>query len=776
MREALTLKQALRRFVDALCARLRPENRRWAQILNGLNPQIFVGLLDARGAVLEVNEPALTAIGGTREALVGLPAWEVSLVASLPASRQRLRHAVQRALAGEVVREDLEIVLADGSRRIMDLYLRAETDHRGRPLYLIPSACDVTEARQARNDLAEHLEVHHFHLSNTPMAVIEWDARLRVRDWSRRAEEMFGWTSEEALGRSCRELGLIAAEEQGSRQRWLRELRTEMGALPEVICRCRRRDGSGLVVETYRSVLRDSSGRLTSLFTFSQDVTAREQALREMRESEVRLRGVFDQASVGVALLDAQGHWLKVNRSLCQITGYTEAELLRTDFQTITHPEDLARDVDLAHQVLAGEIPGYQMEKRYVRKNGSLVWVLLHVSRIEATADSPAYFVSVVEDISARKAAELRMQSLQSSLERQVGERTQQLRTAVTATEQRNVELAQVAETTGLLAGARDVDEAMRIVGRTCRTLFPLADAALYLSTEAPERLQLREYWGSGPRPKPSLIADHCWGLRRGHEHRVEQADDPLRCRHHGERDDSQAHSCLPLMALGERLGLLSLSWRADGGWAPDPVLLRSLAEQIGLAIGNVRLREELRRQAQHDPLTGLLNRRQLEEHLRQRGGEYVRTGRGCALLLLDLDYFKTINDRFGHEAGDRVLQEAAALFRRCARVEEAVFRLGGEEFVMVLATEDPEEALRAAERIRQEMQALRVSRRGQILPAVTVSIGIACLPSDSGDVQALLNLADEALYAAKHAGRNRSQRYDLLVRSPLQPTQAQRS
>ena len=135
--------------------------------------------------------------------------------------------------------------------------------------------------------------------------------------------------------------------------------------------------------------------------------------------------------------------------------------------------------------------------------------------------------------------------------------------------------------------------------------------------------------------------------------------------------------------------------------------------------------------------------------------------------MLLDLDYFKTINDRFGHEAGDRVLQEAAALFRRCARVEEAVFRLGGEEFVVVLATEDPEEAQRAAERIRNEMQALRVSRRGQILPAVTVSIGIACLPGDSSDVQALLNLADQALYAAKGGGRNRSQRYQSLNGKP---------
>ncbi|ROH90792.1 PAS domain S-box protein [Stagnimonas aquatica] len=777
MSEAPRLKRVLRRLAEGVVTRFRNDSRRWAQMLDGLDPEIFVALLDPRGLVLEANATALRLAGLPRERLIGQPVWEAPWTLDLPASRLQWRQLVQRAAAGDSVREDLQIRLPDGQVRTVDLHLRAEPDRRGRPRYLIPSARDVTEERQNRDALSEHLRRHRFHLGNTSMAVIEWDARLRIRDWSASAEAMFGWTRAEALDRSASELGLLAESERGNRQRWLRDLYSANEILSPVLCRCRRRDGSELLVETHRSLLRDGAGQIVSLLSFSQDVSAREQSLRDLRASEARYHGVFDQATVGVALLDAQGRWLQVNRSLCKIVGYDEAELLRLDFQSITHPEDLAKDVDLANRVLAGEIPGYQMEKRYLRRDGSLVWVLLHVGRIDATAELPVCFVSVIEDISARKAAERRLQALQISLEKQVGERTQQLRLSATASEQRNVELAQVAETTGLLAGARDVDEAMRIVGRSCRTLFPLADAALYLATEAPDRLQLREHWGNGPRPAENLLADHCWGLRRGHEHRVEEPGDPLRCRHHGggEDGDDRAHSCLPLMALGERLGLLSLSWRAGAGWAPDPVLLRSLAEQIGLAIGNVRLREELRRQAQHDPLTGLLNRRQLDEHLRQRGGEYQRSGRGCSLLLLDLDYFKTINDRFGHEAGDRVLQEAAALFRRCARVEEAVFRLGGEEFVMVLATEDPGEAERAAERIRAEMQTLRVSRRGQILPAVTVSIGIACLPGDSPDVHKLVNLADEALYAAKHGGRNRAQRYDRLSRPPELP-QARRS
>lgn len=752
------LVQVLRRLRE-LVRRLGGRRRHWAAVLDALSPQMFVGLLDARGRILEGNDSALAAIATRREQLLGLPMWDSPFFRHSAASRARVEAAIRRAAGGETVRGDVEIVLADGSLRIMDMTVQPRRDHRGRVRWLVPSAFDVTDSRRASEALDEHLRVYRFHLSNTPLAVIEWDAALRVRDWPERAEALFGWSREQALGRSARELGLVPEDSAP----WPAAADAAAGPQPVRIDACRHRDGRAIVTETYRSVQREADGRLHAVVSFSQDVTAREAALAALRDSEARLGGVFRHAAVGIAVLDSDGRWLQVNQQLCQITGYDEAELLRIDFQTITHPDDLDKDLDQARRVIAGEISGYQMEKRYRRKDGRVVWVLLHVGRIEAADGDASKFVSVVEDISERKDTEERLRALSSSLERQVGDRTQQLRTAVAATEQRNVELIQVAETTGLLAGARDLDEALRIVGRSCRTLFPLAEAALYLGNDLQERLLLQDHWGGGRTPEPTLHADHCWGLRRGKEHRVEDATDPLRCSHHGEACDGRAHSCLPLMALGDRLGLLSLSWRAGAGWAPDPVLLRSLGEQIGLAIGNVRLREELRRQAQHDPLTGLYNRRQLDEHLRQRGAEHARTGRGYSLLLLDLDYFKSINDRFGHEAGDRVLQEAAALFRRCARVEEQVFRLGGEEFVMVLATDDAGEAARAAERVRAEMQNLRVSRRGQILPAVTVSIGIACFPQDGDAPQALLHAADEALYAAKRDGRNRCQRHDQL-------------
>jgi PAS domain S-box-containing protein len=126
-------------------------------------------------------------------------------------------------------------------------------------------------------------------------------------------------------------------------------------------------------------------------------------------ESEARFRGAFDFAAIGMALVAPDGRWLRVNPSLCRIVGYTPEELLATTFQAITHPEDLDTDVEFVQQMLEGSIPHYQMEKRYFHKDGHLVWILLSVSLVRDADSRPLYFVSQIQDISARKEAEARL-------------------------------------------------------------------------------------------------------------------------------------------------------------------------------------------------------------------------------------------------------------------------------------------------------------------------------------------------------------------------------
>ncbi len=146
------------------------------------------------------------------------------------------------------------------------------------------------------------------------------------------------------------------------------------------------------------------------------NITERRRAVQELRESEARFSGAFVQAPSGVALVAPDGRWLKVNQAICDLLGYPEAELLTRTFQDITHPEDLAAELEHVRHLIAGEIRTYQMEKRYIRAHGGLVTVLLNVSLVRDGSGQPVYFISHIQDISARKQAELMLQREQALL------------------------------------------------------------------------------------------------------------------------------------------------------------------------------------------------------------------------------------------------------------------------------------------------------------------------------------------------------------------------
>jgi diguanylate cyclase (GGDEF)-like protein/PAS domain S-box-containing protein len=181
------------------------------------------------------------------------------------------------------------------------------------------------------------------------------------------------------------------------------------------------------------------------------------------------------------------------------------------------------------------------------------------------------------------------------------------------------------------------------------------------------------------------------------------------------------------------------------------------LEEQIkerssALFEANLRLQQESIR----DPLTGLYNRRYLEETMEREIRRAARAKHSLSVLMLDLDLFKKFNDSYGHDAGDTVLREAASLFIKSVRAEDIVCRYGGEEFVIILPMADIKIAQSRAERIRAKLHNLPVLHHGQSLGAVTVSVGVAALPQHGNSCKELLNAADGALYRAKGEGRDR--------------------
>jgi len=170
--------------------------------------------------------------------------------------------------------------------------------------------------------------------------------------------------------------------------------------------RLKRKDGDYIWVEAIVRMIPDASGMDAGIIATTRDITARRLAEDTLRESEARFRGQFDTAAHGIALVSPKGRWLRANPALCRMLGYSEAELLVSDFQTVTHPDDLDADLAQVKAVLAGEIQTYQMEKRYLHRDGHIIWVLLSVSLVRSADGQPLYFVSQIQDITARKRAE----------------------------------------------------------------------------------------------------------------------------------------------------------------------------------------------------------------------------------------------------------------------------------------------------------------------------------------------------------------------------------
>ena len=186
-----------------------------------------------------------------------------------------------------------------------------------------------------------------------------------------------------------------------------------------------------------------------------------------------------------------------------------------------------------------------------------------------------------------------------------------------------------------------------------------------------------------------------------------------------------------------------------------DLSMIRVLADSIGFALTNARLRVSLHQEAIHDPLTGVFNRRYMEESLHRDLSRLKRIQQPLSIIMLDIDRFKRFNDTFGHDAGDRVLREIGATLCKCVRAEDIVCRYGGEEFIVLLPGADMSIAVERAKMIAEKIRKISFATAGSVLQSITVSMGISMFPKHGCEMDELLRAADTAMYQAKHSGRN---------------------
>lgn len=307
---------------------------------------------------------------------------------------------------------------------------------------------------------------------------------------------------------------------------------------------------------------------------------------------------------------------------------------------------------------------------------------------------------------------------------------------------------------TDMLQSAENHEDVGAILEASAVSLLPAFRGGLYIFNNSNDRLDLIRHWPRGEdcNPATALVPGNCWALKRGKPHINDPHKGTLCCAHNNGVFSTLE---LPMIARGKVHGLLMLATGVPDGTGQLQAIkriARALADSVSLALANISLQEKLRTQSLRDPLTGLYNRRYMEDALERYISLSERDGNPLAVLMIDLDHFKKLNDTHGHAKGDAVLREVAGQLVGSLRPADVVARYGGEELMVILPNCGLDDAVLKAEMLRSRIEGLSAIHGTPI----SASLGVAAIPENATGAGEVVALADGALYVAKQAGRNR--------------------
>ncbi len=313
-------------------------------------------------------------------------------------------------------------------------------------------------------------------------------------------------------------------------------------------------------------------------------------------------------------------------------------------------------------------------------------------------------------------------------------------------------------------------EEAYPIINYFVQKLFPAKAGAIFIFDHKDNFFKTATAWKTTLLGEKKFTSEDCLSIQKRKMHLSLDSQRESCCRHLC-RTEGRSSICLPLLAQGNIFGILHLQIRTPSKLSrPKPSLDEAstdisidiqqlavtMADFFSLALVNIQLRETLKQQATRDPLTGLFNRRYMEDTLSREISRASRQGTPMGIIMLDLDHFRRFNNIFGHEAGDLALQEVGKFLQNNIRKEDIACRYGGEEFTLILPGASLEITKKRAEMLRHNVQNLQINYKGKTLDSVSFSLGVAIYPDHGQTQDAVIRAADEALYRAKHAGRKR--------------------
>jgi diguanylate cyclase (GGDEF)-like protein/PAS domain S-box-containing protein len=464
-----------------------------------------------------------------------------------------------------------------------------------------------------------------------------------------------------------------------------------------------------------------------------------------LRASEQLFRGGFEHSPVGMALIDTDGRYVQVNDALCRLLGRPRRWLQDQSFRDVTHPDDRAYDEELVARLTAGELDHAQYEKRYVHADGSIVHVLLGESLIRDAGGQIRFFHAQVVDITAQREA----------TERAHGRARQQA--VVAAIGQRALEGAPLSELFEEAVAA--MEDTLGVTHAAVAQLLPDERAVL---------LAARGYTLGFSVPVDSTTSQIGLARASGMPVLMDDALTEVRFDSTVARDIGMQSGLTVLVPgpEGSPFGALVTHAPTPRFFEADDVsFLQMLANVLGSALSREAAQERLRHLSLHDALTGLPNRALLLDRLGHALARARRTDEVLAVMFLDVDHFKTVNDAFGHTAGDDLLRALTPRLLEALRVGDTLARFGGDEFVVLCeGMRDAPDALALAERLLAVFATPFVLEHDNSHPTehhLSASIGIAVAGAEhAGDPDALIRDADIAMYRAKQ-GRGRVELFD---------------
>ena len=730
-----------------LYSNVRDSEQRFRQLAEHIE-QVF-WLEDSKRSYMFYISPAYETIWGrTRESLYEQPqSWFDTIH---PDDRERVFAAQPQKVNGKYNIE-YRVNRPDGTLRWIWSRAFPIQDEHGHIYRIAGIAEDITERKQVEDALREAEIKYRTLVENLPAIVYldQYDptvpTRYRPVYMSPQVETMLGYRPDEFIENPELWPSLLHPDDRQETldaEGWHYTAGEPLHQEYRVIGRDGRvvwlRDEAVLIKE-------EASGKVYSQGVLL-DITARKMAEEALRQSEERFR------LISWATKDAVWDWnfstnqIQWGAGLQKIFHYS-SETSQTDaewWRDHIHPQDRAKVERTLNQALEGGLEFWSKEYRFQRVDGVYADIMDRAYILRNEAGNPYRMIGAMMDITERKQAEAALQEANEKMARSLRE-----------LESRNQEIVILNEMSDLLQSSTE-KAAHTIIGDAARRLFPGTSGALYLFNTARTHVNMVSAWGNPPPVARTFVSDDCWALRRGQTHQLYEEDEKPPCKHILEPLPAVSY-CLPMVAQGEILGVFHLQSPSKAHLTePKRQLTYSVVEQAGMALSNLKLREALREQSIRDPLTGLYNRRYMEEVLKQHLRRVTRHLHPLGIIMIDIDHFKHFNDTNGHVAGDALLRILGGFLQRRIRGEDVACRYGGEEFILIMPEASLEAASQRAELLQQGAKGLRVSAGGISLGGITLSLGVAIYPQHGNTMDTILRAADTALYRAKQEGRDR--------------------